>query len=544
MVHAEHGSNVVLKQKTLHQRGEDIMAQQVLPFQYEIERAATKLTALGGLPLFEELGQALGIYESIRTHLTVRPDQGYTDEEVVLSLMHLQLAGGDKIEDLLVFTKDVGFAEFSKRMHEYRMSRAERRRVYLRWRKRRVQEHPSPSSAFRYLEKYHDFDIEKKRIAANEAGIKAYIPELTEHLKELSRVNRDLVRSIAIQRQDITTATLDVDATLIPTQKERAFYCYEGYQAYQPLNVWWSELGLMLYSEFRDGNVPAGYEALRVIEQAIEMLPDWIEKVRLRLDTAGYEHELMRWCEDPERRPEHLRRFGKIEFAISCEVNESFRTAVREIAEGEWQELHAKRNKKVIGIRGQYAEVCYVPNKIAHSKKGQSYRYLATREIIRQMELPGMEPAPIDEKLHPEKLAGVTYKVFGMVSNIHEMDGEELIFWQHERCGKSEEAHLILKSDLGGGSMPSALFGVNAAWWWITILAYNLIAAFKLLVLPERFKTSRLKAIRLWLINIPGKIVEHARRFIIKICNGHPTAELLYLARDRIAALQPYFGST
>jgi hypothetical protein len=37
------------------------------------------------------------------------------------------------------------------------------------------------------------------------------------------------------------------------------FSC-KGYKAYQPINVWWAELQLMLYTEFRDGNVPAsGY---------------------------------------------------------------------------------------------------------------------------------------------------------------------------------------------------------------------------------------------------------------------------------------------
>ena len=33
-----------------------------------------------------------------------------------------------------------------------------------------------------------------------------------------------------------------------------------------------------------------------------------------------------------------------------------------------------------------------------------------------------------------------------------------------ERCGRSEHAHAIMKSDLAGGKLPSALFGANAAW--------------------------------------------------------------------------------
>jgi hypothetical protein len=43
----------------------------------------------------------------------------------------------------------------------------------------------------------------------------------------------------------------------------------------------------MLHTEFRDGNVPAGYEQLRILKEALTYLPAGIKKVRLRSDTAG-----------------------------------------------------------------------------------------------------------------------------------------------------------------------------------------------------------------------------------------------------------------
>ncbi len=33
------------------------------------------------------------------------------------------------------------------------------------------------------------------------------------------------------------------------------------------MNTWWFEHGMILHSEFRDGNVPAGYEQLRVFKE-------------------------------------------------------------------------------------------------------------------------------------------------------------------------------------------------------------------------------------------------------------------------------------
>ena len=91
-------------------------------------------------------------------------------------------------------------------------------------------------------------------------------------------------------------------------------------------------------------------------------------------------------------------------------------------------------------------------------------------------------------------MGGQRYKVYGVVTNRQDMPGPELIHWHRERCGRSEHAHAIMKSDLAGGKLPSALFGANAAWWAIMILALNLDAALKALVLGPAWRSRRLKA--------------------------------------------------
>jgi hypothetical protein len=122
----------------------------------------------------------------------------------------------------------------------------------------------------------------------------AVIPALTEPLGGLWRVNQALLGCIQAH-QPTTSATLDMDATLIETHKHDALHCYKGFKAYQPLNCWWSEQGAMLYyySEFRDGNIPAGHEQLRVLQASLGHLPASVTKVSLRLDTAGYQEGLL-----------------------------------------------------------------------------------------------------------------------------------------------------------------------------------------------------------------------------------------------------------
>ncbi|MFC1852458.1 hypothetical protein ACFL27_19850 [candidate division CSSED10-310 bacterium] len=80
------------------------------------------------------------------------------------------------------------------------------------------------------------------------------------YLHGLVNINKDIVAFKQVH-SPFQRATLDMDATLIETSKNEALEamdCYKGFKAYQPLNTYWFEQDLVLHSEFRDGNVPAG----------------------------------------------------------------------------------------------------------------------------------------------------------------------------------------------------------------------------------------------------------------------------------------------
>jgi hypothetical protein len=504
------------------------MAQGVLPFKYESEKKTTGMTALGGLPAYLDLAQVIGLSKSVQKHLKVRAGgQGWTDAQMVLALVLLNLAGGDCVEDIKVLEADDGFCEVLKKAELHGLRRKVRRTLLRRWRKERTRAVPSASAIFRYLAQFHDEQQEEYR----QPG-KAFIPEANEHLNGFVQINKDLALFSNLQ-QAASTATLDMDATLVATSKADALFCYKGFRSYQPLNTWWAEQEIILHTEFRDGNVPAGFEQLRVFEEALGCLPQGIDRVRLRSDTAGYQHNLLKYCASGANR-----RFGVIEFAIGCDVSPEFKQAVAEVEESAWNPIYKIVNGKKQQSGVEWAEVCFVPNAIGHSKKGPEYRYLAKREVLsEQRELPGMEqqlslPFPTIE------LAGKKYKVHGLVSNM-DWDAEELIHWYHKRCGKSEQAHAVMKDDLAGGKLPSADFGANAAWWWIMILSLNLNAMMKKLVLADNWQSKRMKAVRFSLINLPGRVIKRSRRLIIRLTKNHPSLELLLEARKKIAMLKP-----
>ena len=277
--------------------------------------------------------------------------------------------------------------------------------------------------------------------------------------------------------------------------------------------------------------MPAGFEQLRVFKEALDCLPEQVKTVRLRSDTAGYQHDVLRYCATGENS-----RFGVIDFAIGCNVTQEFKQAVVQVEESELKPIYKTAYGKKYKTKTEWAEVCFVPNAIGHSKKGPAYRYLAKREVLdKQQELPGMD-RQIELPFPTMEIKNRKYKVFGMVTNM-DWEGEKLMHRLHERCGKSEEAHSAMKDDLAGGKLPSDDFGENAAWWWIMILALNLNAMMKKLAIEGPWLSKRMKAIRFSFINLPGRVVTRYRGLIIRLTKNNPSMELLINAREKIAML-------
>jgi len=505
-----------------------MMTQGELAFKYEVDHQGAAMTGMGGIGPYLDLACRSGMIRSIERQVKARKgDQGWTDAEHIVSLVMLNLVGGDCVEDVNRLESDEGFCRLLGKAVSQGLSRKGRRELKRRWRKEKTRSVPSSSSVFRYLAEFHDQDQEGLRKPG-----KAFIPLANEALKGLCRVNKEMVGFMHNNHEE-QTATLDMDATLVETDKSEALWCYKGYRAYQPLNTWWAEQGVVVHTEFRDGNVPAGFDQKRVLEEALECLPQGVKKVRMRSDTAGYQHDLLRYCDREDNKS-----CGRIDFTVGCDVTAEFKKAVSEIAEEDWAVvMKRERSGELRQTARQWAEVCFVPNAVAHSKNNPDCRYLAIRERMEdQLTLPGLEQ---DEKELPFQTIlkdKLRYKVFGIVTNM-DWEGQDLIEWHYKRCGRSEQAHSVMKDDLAGGRMPSGDFGENAAWWWMMILAFNLNAALKTLVLGGKWVWKRMKALRLYLINIPARVIERSRQLSLRLNAGDPAYGWLLSIRAKIAGL-------
>jgi hypothetical protein len=76
--------------------------QGVLSFRYEPEPTTSGMTALAGLLPYLDLAVVSGLTNSIQRHLRVcaLQEQGWTDTPIVMSLVLLNIAGGDCVDAL------------------------------------------------------------------------------------------------------------------------------------------------------------------------------------------------------------------------------------------------------------------------------------------------------------------------------------------------------------------------------------------------------------------------------------------------------------
>jgi hypothetical protein len=113
-------------------------------------------------------------------------------------------------------------------------------------------------------------------------------------------VNLVLAHEVA-RHMKLTCATLDHDATIQESHKREALAHYEGGRGYQPSVVYWAEADQILGDEYRDGNVPAGMENLRLIRKGFSSLPTSITTYRLRGDSALYDQAVLKWLANEAR---------------------------------------------------------------------------------------------------------------------------------------------------------------------------------------------------------------------------------------------------
>lgn len=451
-----------------------------LPFEIDAQIDPPLITAHAGVPLVIELFRRMGAAQVINDAVRIKQrPRGLTPAQLVETLIALWAAGGDRCQDLQTLRADAALA------------------TLLGF------ELPVATTIRDFLEGFH---VENPPLWR--AGEKTAVPEESAPLAGVGAATRRVLAAVqqhALQR----TATLDVDATILEAHKHTATVTYEGTRGYQPVVAVWAEQDLIVHDEFRDGNVPAGCGNARILERAVAALPAGVAQIFVRGDSALYEQEVLAWCEQPER---------GIGYAISADMSPQLHAEILRLPETAWQ-----LDRDEPDVIREWAEVPYVPEDKDYRKdRPWVRRYLAVRVRRRQGEL---------------FADGSTVKHFAIVTN-REGDGLTLIRWHREKAGTVEHTHHVLKNELAAAALPSGKFGANAAWFRLNSLTYNLLSALKRVALPGDLLDARPKRLRFLVFNTVGKVIQHARRTLLRL-TAAVQQEILVVARSKILALCP-----
>jgi hypothetical protein len=358
-------------------------------------------TPWAGASLLVDLFRRLELGEAADGVLPAkRSRKGLGHGQMVESFVLLSALGGECIDDMRRLREDDGLAM----MLGYRP--------------------PAAETARQWLDLFHD---EALLAAAPLQG--SLIPEESGPVVALRELVRRTVWAYVANVKPGSDVTLDVDAQLIETHKTDARRCYEGYKAYQPLEVCWAETMLLLADEFRQGNVPAGKDIKRMVDEAFALLPPGEWRVRVRSDSAAYEGKVLDHWDG--------KGWG---FAVSAEMSPQLRQTVELLPAKAWRSWRTEER----GVIREWAEVPYVPARGYEQSDSRPYRYVAIRLRRQQGEL-------FEE--------GVALRHFAVVSNLWDMEGQALLEWQRGKAGTIEQAHHILVSDLAAGVFPSGKDG-------------------------------------------------------------------------------------
>jgi hypothetical protein len=455
----------------------------VLPFVVEPARQSEAMTAWAGLPTVLETMRSLGLEKMVGERLHVRErESGYSEARKVEALVLLMAAGGDCLDDVEVLRADAGLC-------------------------RLVGALPGADALRTFLYAFHSEELIAQAQEGRKEDQVAYIPEENEALSELAAVNEAFVGRVS-RLGTGTKATLDHDATVLESHKREALWHYKGGRGYQPAVVYWAEQDLVVADEFRDGNVPAGMENLRLIKRAFGSLPATVRERFFRSDSACYDESVLKWLADPDRKEGPK---GEIGFTISADMTQDLRAVCTVQPETSWRLVEER-----VGETVHCAEVEFAPGN--WPKQAWPLRYVAVRFTARQKEL--FEEGP-------------RVKYLAIVTN-RDGDPMELLRWHWQKAGTIEHLHDVTKNELGAGVLPCGRFGANAAWYRMSLLTYNVLSAMKSLALPGALGSARPKRLRFLLFNIAGQIVTTGGRIVLRIAEAVEKRVQLIRARLRL----------
>jgi hypothetical protein len=402
---------------------------------WKVEKSTERMTSFAGLPLLTELAHRSKLIRDLDAVAGIWERQGkYRTSDYVMSLALTLIAGGESLEDTRLLREDGGLQGWL-------------------W-----ENLPAPNSLGDFLRRFGHRTISR-----------------------MGRVNARQVRRLLAQKKT-GRVTLDIDSSLVEADKKEAQKTYKGFDGYNPLLAWLDEPNVFLVGVFRPGNSSPQSHLRSLVAQCRRLLPQGT-KLRLRSDSAGYNAEVLRYCD----------KYG-IEFSITADLDTAVRANIEAIPDEKWQ----------LVVRGEesflLAETVHVVGHRSKHERLPAFRLIVTKKLSGQLEL----------FKDPIKYRAIIAELPEAMSALEVLD-------HHNDRGRMEKTIGELKDGFGLEHLPCGQLMANAAFLQVCLIAYNLVATFKNVALPKGWEKFEIKNLRFRLLCRAAKLVSHAGYLVTKL---------------------------
>jgi hypothetical protein len=337
------------------------------------------------------------------------------------------------------------------------------------------------------------------------------------------------VRTQVWRRATATTGTdpvvLDIDASLHQVHSENkvdAAANYKGGYGFHPIYCFADATGEALGLLLRLGNAGANaiVDHVAVLDQALAQLPEEVaaghrpgdetalvrRAVQVRTDSAGCTGFV--W---------HARA-RNVGFAVVARSNAQIHAAISRV---------------------RFDDDAWGP---AISQDGEERPAAAVAELSDHVDLSGWPEGTRlivrREPLHPgaqqSLFPSATFRYWGHYTDA---EGDPVELDAHMRAHAHVEDHIRRLKDSGAARFPFCDVDANRAWLAVVCFADSLVRWFQLLCLTGVLALAEPKALRWTLWHTPARLVRRARRRVVRILDGWPTAGALLEAYQRIALI-------
>jgi hypothetical protein len=319
--------------------------------------------------------------------------------------------------------------------------------------------------------------------------------------------------------------TIDLDATDVEVygcKKRGVAWNHQGQRVGRPHVAAWAETEIVLAADLGDGTDDPRATAPDLLRRALGCLPAAVRagRVAMRADAGYFAGQLARAAHD-----EH------IAFAIGARRIAPLWRLLDGLAEDAWHDAIDMDNAQVA-----VAEYC------------PDWWPANTRLLIRRVLL---DPARVSadprsrrrRTLHPDQRAlpipelasaGAIYAYSFIVTNLDVTAPGKAAAAEHWYRHRTSIENLFRDSKIGAAlrHLPSGYPQVNLAWMWGALLAASMAAWLHQLTAATRGEDilaghgvrggkAMIATLRWQLIAVPGRLIRHARRLILRLPPGH-----------------------